>query len=242
MKALIFAAGLGTRLKPITDRLPKALVTVDGRTLLDRTIERLIDAQASEIVVNVHHLGDQIVEFLAAKNYPVEVKISDERAKILDTGGGLKKAFTCFSDTDDPILVHNVDILHNADLTALYRASQRGQVTLMVSDRPTSRYLLFDENDRMCGWTNIKTGEVRTPYDHLDLTKMRRLAFSGIHCVKPEVVRMMDTMPEVFPIMDFYISRCNEIDIRAYVPQDLRLLDVGKIDSLSAAEAFVKTL
>lgn len=242
MKALIFAAGLGTRLKPITDRLPKALVPVDGRPLLDRTIERLIDAQVSEIVVNVHHLGDQIIDFLARKSYPVSVKISDERAKILDTGGGLKKALTCFSDTAEPILVHNVDILHNADLTALYKAAQSGQVTLMVSDRPTSRYLLFDESGRMCGWTNIKTGEVRTPYDHLDLAKMRRLAFSGIHCVTPEVVRMMDTMPEVFPIMDFYISRCKDIDIRAYVPEGLRLLDVGKIDSLTAAEDFVRTL
>ncbi len=242
MKALVFAAGLGTRLKPITDRLPKALVPVDGRPLIDRTIERLIGAQASEIVVNVHHFGARIIDFLAVQNYPVSVKISDERAKILDTGGGLKKALACFSDTDDPILVHNVDILHNADLTALYRASMPGQVTLMVSDRPTSRYLLFDETGRMCGWTNIKTGEVRTPYDHLDMAKMRRLAFSGIHCVKPEVVRMMNTMPEVFPIMDFYISRCREIDIRAYVPENLRLLDVGKIDSLSAAEDFVRTL
>ena len=242
MKALVFAAGLGTRLKPITDRLPKALVPVDGRPLIDRTIERLIGAQASEIVVNVHHFGARIIDFLAVQNYPVSVKISDERAKILDTGGGLKKALACFSDTDDPILGHNVDILHNADLTALYRASMPVQVTLMVSDRPTSRYLLFDETGRMCGWTNIKTGEVRTPYDHLDMAKMRRLAFSGIHCVKPEVVRMMNTMPEVFPIMDFYISRCREIDIRAYVPENLRLLDVGKIDSLSAAEDFVRTL
>ncbi|MDO4929901.1 MAG: nucleotidyltransferase family protein [Bacteroidales bacterium] len=240
MKAMIFAAGLGTRLKPLTDRIPKALVPVGGRTLLDLTIDRLVAAGATEIVVNVHHFGEQIIAHLQNHSYPVPIRVSDERQALLDTGGGLRQAFPLFGNTDAPVLIHNVDILHNADLRAFYAASTGAAVTLMVSERQTTRYLLFDDNNRLMGWTNVQTGEVRTPHADLDLSRLRRYAFSGIHCFSPAAYPLMQAYPDKFPIMDFYLRECDKLLIKAYPVEGLRLLDVGKIDSLSAAEDFLQ--
>ena len=230
MKALIFAAGLGTRLKPLTDTMPKALVPLHGEPLLAHTLRRLIGSGATEAVVNVHHFGEQIIDYLARTDWGIPVGISDERDALLETGGGLRKAAPLFHEPDAPILIHNVDILSNADLGAFYAASAPHDALLLVSDRPTQRYLLFDDDLRLRGWTNLATGEVRSPYPDLDPTRLHRLAFAGIHCF----------WPARFSIIDFYLKVCAEADIRACVQPGLRLLDVGKVDSLRQAETFLQ--
>lgn len=241
MKALIFAAGLGTRLKPLTDHIPKALVPVAGRPLLAHTLERLEQAGATEITVNVHHFGEQIIQYLAAHPASIPVHISDERSALLDTGGGLRQAAALFRTAPEaPILIHNVDILSNADLSELYAASLSHDALLLVSRRKTSRYLLFDDEMRLCGWTNISTGEVRTPYPQLDMSRLQRFAFAGIHCFSPRLLRFMESYPAAFPIMDFYLSVCAQADIRGFLAPELQLLDVGKQDTLLAAEEFLR--
>ena len=163
MKAMIFAAGLGTRLKPLTDHTPKALVPVNGRPMLEHVILKLKAAGCTEAVVNVHHFGQQIIDFLhAIQNFGITIHISDERNEFLDTGGVIKKASSFFSGTA-PFLVHNVDILSDVDLKALYdfHLQSGNDATLLVSPRETSRYLLFDTNIRLCGWLNKLTGQTK---------------------------------------------------------------------------------
>ena len=142
MRALIFAAGLGTRLRPLTDRMPKALVPVDGRPLLWHTIHRLVEVGAEELVVNVHHFGQQIIDYLAEHEWPVPIHVSDEREALLDTGGGLRRAIPLFAERDAPILIHNVDILSDAPLRAFYAESADVDVQLMVSRRDTQFIVL----------------------------------------------------------------------------------------------------
>lgn len=237
-QAMIFAAGLGTRLKPLTDRMPKALVPVAGEPLLAHVLKKLKASGFTRIVVNVHHFAQQIVDYLHAHDFGVEIFISDETQELLDTGGGIRHAAHFFS-TDSPVLIHNVDILSNADLATLYDQAT-ADATLLVSQRTTTRYLLFDNGLRLTGWTNISTGEVRSPHTHLCPAECQQLAFSGIHVVSPQLLEAMRPYPDRFPIMDFYLSRCADMDIRGYRVADLHLLDVGKLDTLSQAEAFVK--
>ena len=165
---MIFAAGLGTRLKPLTDTMPKALVPVNGKPLLAHVIERLQAAGYERVVINVHHFADQIERYLRVnQNFGLDIAVSDEREQLLDTGGGLKKAAPLF-DPDEPILIHNVDILDNVDYEWFYRQHQKDEdAVLLVSRRKTKRYLLFDSAMRLMGWTNIETGEVRSPYQWL---------------------------------------------------------------------------
>lgn len=254
MQAMIFAAGLGTRLKPITDHIPKAMVEVGGQPLLRRVISCLDDAGADRIVINVHHLSDQITDYLKANhNFGLDIRVSDETQALLETGGGLKKAAPLFRK-DEPILIHNCDILSNVDLRKFYQNSEPVGATLLVSWRKTKRYLLFDQSMRLVGWTNLETGEVRTPYSDVR-DKVRNVnpgegvygpynmyAFSGIHTFSPALFRMMDSYPDRFPIMDFYLDNCDKADIRGVVKNDLRLMDVGKQDTLAEAEKFLKTL
>ena len=242
MNAMIFAAGLGTRLKPLTDHMPKALVPVEGEPLLAHTLRTLIKSGANEVVVNVHHFAQQIVDYLQAHPVDIPVRISDESDALLDTGGGLKKAASLFTDKTAPILIHNVDILSNANLGHFYTEHATHDAALLVSERQTTRYLLFDDDMRLMGWTNIATGEVRTPYSSLDVDKLHRYAFSGIHLFGQRLVQLMVSWPQKFPIMDFYLSVCHQADIRGVLQPDLRLLDVGKLDTLHAAEEFVRTL
>ena len=241
MKAMIFAAGLGTRLKPLTDTIPKALVPLEGRPLLDWVINRLIAAGFDEIVVNVHHFGQQVIDYLDWHPYNVAVTISDERKQLLDTGGGLLKAAPLFSADSSPSLIHNVDILHNADLPTFYVAGLKYSATLLVSERSTSRYLLFDESNRLVGWTNIITGEVRSPYADLNLSCLHKYAFSGIHTFSPHLFSLMKGYQPKFSIIDFYLSVCDKVDIMGYPVNNLQLVDVGKLDSLKKAETFLKT-
>jgi len=249
-QAMIFAAGLGTRLRPLTDTMPKALVPVGGKPLLQRVIERLKDFDVERIVVNIHHFGEQIIEFLEANdNFGIDIRISDERDALLDTGGGIKKARQLF-DPSAPILIHNVDILSNADFEALYSptalyetpSTTSPEAVLLVSPRETSRYLLFDDNRRLLGWQNIKTGELRGPIrDHEDTENIHAMAFSGIHVFNPSLFPLMDAWPDKFSIIDFYLSVCSEHFILGQ-PADLRLMDVGKLDTLADADSFVQSL
>ena len=256
MQAMIFAAGLGTRLKPLTDRIPKALVSVGGEPLLKRVIFQLKDAGFTRIVVNVHHFSNQIIEYLKSNgNFGMDIRISDETEKLLETGGGIKKAWPLFDQTE-PILIHNVDILSNVDLKKFYQmetkdlasASSEKQdeaplaARLLVSERKTKRYLLFDDTMRLVGWTNIETGEVKSPYRDLDPKKYKMYAFSGIHMVAPSLFPLMEDEPDKFPIMDFYLRHCDKVRIEGYVKNDLKLMDVGKQETLKEAEQFLREL
>lgn len=241
-QAMIFAAGLGTRLKPLTDHIPKAMVEVAGKPLLRRVIERLQAAGFTRLVVNVHHFADQIETYLRENHdFGMDIRISDERALLLDTGGGLKKA-RALLDPDSPVLIHNVDILSNIDLAAFYHQAELTDcdALLMVSQRQTSRYLLFDTDCRLQGWTNIKTGEVKPAGSSLHPDDYARYAFSGVHVVKPRALKAMDAFPERFSIIDFYLSTLTSLKIKGYVKPDLHLLDVGKLDTLREAENFVR--
>lgn len=249
MKAMIFAAGLGTRLRPITDTLPKALLPVAGKTLLEWQIDKLRQAGISDIVINVHHLADQIRHFLADHdNFGCNILISDETAALLETGGGLRKAGTMLS-YQEPVLALNVDILSTVNLHRLIAAHHPDNMaTLVVSDRPTQRYLLFDKQDALRGWTNIATGEYKPDTDTealataLQAGELRRLAFSGMHIIAPELFRLMQDWPERFPIIDFYLAICRDYHVKAYVPDNYRMMDIGKIEHLRDAEAFAMSL
>lgn len=235
MKVMILAAGLGTRLKPLTDRMPKALVPIEGRPLLDIVVSHLISQGATEVVINVHHFGEQIIDFVRHKQYGIPLRISDERATLLDTGGALRHAFPLFNRDNDPILIHNVDILSTANLRSLYESSAEVDATLLVSNRVTSRYLLFDDGMRLKGWCNEQTGEIRSPYPDLNVSSLRKYAFSGIHCVSPGLCATMQTWPDKFSIIDFYLSTCSELNIRGMLQDHLEVLDVGKLVALTEA-------
>ncbi len=240
---MIFAAGLGSRLKPLTDTMPKALVPIAGKPLLEHIILTLKNAGFDEIIVNVHHFADQIIDFLQSKNnFDIRIEISDERDLLLETGGGIKKAASFFDD-GKPFLVHNVDILSNVDLSDMYnQALQTNSLaTLLVSKRDTFRYLLFDDAEKLHGWVNEKTGETKSPFNHFNPDQFNKYAFGGIHVISPAIFDLMDdNWSGKFSIMDFYLSVCHQTDIRAYVPQNLQLIDVGKLDTIEKAENFLK--
>ena len=240
---MIFAAGLGTRLKPLTDTMPKALVPVGGQPLLWHVIMKLKAAGYERIVVNVHHYAQQIKDYLQAnQNFGLDIRISDERSGLLETGGGIKKALPLF-DQQSPILIHNVDILSNLDLAVdLMSYASPPDALLVVSQRKTKRYLLFNDEHLLDGWTNIETGEVRSPYPGLDPSGLRQLAFSGIHVIWPSTFSLFDEMPERFSIIDFYLKFCHQYAFIGHEQKDLRLLDVGKLDTLDQAETFIKQI
>ncbi len=237
MNALIFAAGLGTRLKPLTDTMPKAMVPINGKPLVQILIEKLKSIGVEEVVINVHHFANQIIDFVKAKeSFGITIKFSDETDLLLETGGGLKKAAALFSNKK-PILVHNVDILSNADLKALYEDST--STTLLVSQRDTQRYLLFDDDYKLVGWTNIATGQKKGPYEDLDVEKCHKFAFAGIQVFYPELLPLMDEWEGKFSIVDFYLSICDKWPIYARHDENLHLLDVGKLDTIAKAEQFL---
>lgn len=243
MKAMIFAAGLGTRLKPLTDHLPKALVPVAGRPMLEHVIGKLKAAGFDEIVINVHHFAGQITDFLRANdNFGLTVHISDETSRLLDTGGGIKKAAPFFAD-GKPFLVHNVDILSDIDLKALYdfHCMSGNDATLLVSPRKTARYLLFDTSDRLCGWVNKDTLQTKPDGFVYQPELQREYAFSGIHVLSPALFQAMgDEWTGKFSIMDFYLQTCRIARLGGCIKEDLKLIDIGKPETLAKAEAFVK--
>ena len=240
MKAMVFAAGLGTRLKPLTDSIPKALVPDCGQPLLYHVITKLRDCGYYDIVVNVHHFAGQIREYLRTHDLGVSVSISDESDLLRETGGGIMHARR-FLEGSGTFLVHNVDILSDLDLRWFREQWRPGALaTLLVSERQTQRYLLFDDGLRLVGWTNIATGEVRSPYPGLDAARCRRYAFAGIHNISPEIFGLFDALscPERFPIIDFYLKVCDRYPVYGAVPAQLSIIDVGKLDTLAEAERF----
>lgn len=242
MKAMIFAAGLGTRLKPLTDSIPKALVPISGKPLLEHVIKRLIDAGFNEIIINIHHFGDQIIEFIKLNNsFGIRIEFSDEHKKLLDTGGAIKKA-QWFFDDNEPILLHNVDILSTIDLAEVYHCHtiNNSLATLVVSKRETFRYLLFDENDNLQGWINEKTGDIKSPYPNFEPINHNKLAFSGIHVISAKAIQHMNSFSDKFSIIDFYLSICNKASVQSYISNTDSMIDVGKLDILEKAEDFLR--
>lgn len=224
--ALIFAAGLGTRLRPLTDSRPKALVEYEGKTLLEHVLDKIIAAGIHDIVVNVHHFPDQIIDFLKTHPKDVRVRVSDERAYLRDTAGGLKFASPLLTNSDH-VLLHNVDILSSIDLAKLveHHITSGADATLAVRDRQTARYLLFDPEDlSLCGWRNVQTGEEILSRD---LPNALPLAFSGIHVVNRKVINNLPSV-EKSSIVPFYVQKAGELSIQGYWHQEDDWLDVGK--------------
>ena len=246
-QAMILAAGLGTRLKPLTDSMPKALVPVGGRPLLDLNIRKLQGQGYDRFVVNIHHFAQQIVDYVGEQDYAPLVHFSNETEALLETGGGLKKAAPLFVD-DEPVLIHNVDILDNVNYDWFSRQHQQDEdAVLLVSRRKTKRYLLFDNAMRLMGWKNIETGEIKSPYEYIRRTGLSQhgeplnmFAFSGIHSFSPRLFSLMDRFPDRFSIIDFYLSVCHRSHIVGLVKDDLQVLDVGKLDTLHDAEKFLE--
>ena len=255
---MIFAAGLGTRLKPLTDTMPKALVPLAGKTLLQWQIEKLKNAGITDIIVNVHHFPDMIINYLREhNNFDCNIQVSDERDMLLETGGGLRKAKSLLlgigsresGNNDEPILICNVDILSNIDIPTLLRAYNPDEMGMVVvSPRETQRYLLFDHDNRLHGWTNIATGEVRGPLsdNHYPIANTRKLAFSGMQVLNPRIFEAMEKVVaekgEKFSLIDLYLSISEKEILRAFIPENYRMMDVGKINQLSEAEAFAEAL
>mgnify|MGYP004702473279 CR=1 FL=1 len=238
---MIFAAGLGTRLKPITDTLPKALVPIAGKTLLEHIILKLKGAGFNEILINVHHFPDQIIDFIHKNNaFGIRIEIADERNQLLDTGGGIKNAASFFDD-GKPFLVHNVDILSNIDLKELYLYHKQTHsfATLAVSSRNTFRYLLFDRNSNLKAWINEKTNETK-PSNFIPQADYTKYAFSGIQILSTEVFEWMQKFPQKFSIMDFYLQTMQEKKIIGFVPSNYKMIDVGKLNVLEDAAQFVR--
>lgn len=243
MKAMIFAAGLGTRLKPLTDKMPKALVPVAGKPMLEHVINKLKAAGFDEIVINVHHFAQQIIDFLKVNdNFGIQIHISDETEALLDTGGGIKKASPYFNE---PFLVHNADILSNVDLKALYdfHIASGNDATLLVSPRKTVRYLLFDDTNRLCGWVNKDTLQTKPDGFVYQPEIQKEYAFGGIHVISPTLFKYMENdWTGKFSIMDFYLQTCKEAHLGSYAKEDLHLIDIGKLDTLAKAEEFIRQM
>lgn len=267
MKAMIFAAGLGTRLKPLTDNLPKALAPVAGHTLLYHVLMRLHAAGIGSFVINVHHFADKVEAYVRdnAELAALDIRFSDERELLRDTGGGIRHAEALLDG--GPFLIHNVDIVSDLDLGWFMSGVRPDAVsTLLVSRRQTQRYLLFSEDGRLCGWTNVATGEVKTPFRGLDVSACRMAAFAGIHLMSPEVFasfRDIDGHPsdfplydasgsviegsekplgESFPIMDYYLRAAAAYPIYMAEPARLTLIDAGKPATLDEAGRFLSGL
>lgn len=253
MLAMIFAAGMGTRLKPITDTMPKALVPVGGRPLIEHVLRKLKASGISRGVVNVHHLADQIEEWVERQDI-MELQISDEREMLLETGGAVLHARR-YLEGCGSFLIHNVDILSDCDLRwFISQIREDALATLLVSDRTSSRYLLFNpQTMRLEGWVNVKTGKMRLAGPHVDPDRCLRLAFSGIHVMSDNVFDVMDNYARThglyavsdtprFPVMDFYLDNCHLFNIYGVCAEKLNLIDVGKMDTLQQAEAAISSL
>jgi NDP-sugar pyrophosphorylase family protein len=236
MQAMIFAAGLGTRLKPITESIPKALVEVNGKTLLEIAIRKLIENDFRKIIINVHHFADNVKDFLDKNTFAAEIIISDESELLLDTGGGLKYAQKYFDDS--PLLVHNVDIISNLNLKEFYQyhLSDDAVASLVVSKRVTSRYLLLNDENILCGWEDVKKNEkiiVR------DKDNLYQFAYNGIHILNPQIINQFPE-EKVFSVIKAYLKLAETEEIQGYVCNDIKWIDVGKLDSLEKAEELVK--
>lgn len=238
MKAMIFAAGIGSRLRPVTDTRPKALVEVGGKTMLEHSILYLKKHGFDDIIINLHHFPEQIKSFLEKKKYfGIDITISDERDKLLDTGGGLKKVSWFFND--QPFLLYNVDILTNLDLnefTAFHRQNN-GMATLAVRERSSSRYLLFDEAHKLIGWENTQTREQKI----LEKTNLiYRRAFSGIHMINPSFFNKLP-QKKTFSIIEAYLGIAKNTSIYGFTDNHSYWFDIGSLEKLEKARIFMNS-
>lgn len=231
VKAMIFAAGLGSRLKPMTATKPKALVEIQGMSLLEYAIRKLKFYGVSDIIINVHHFSEQIIDFVKTHDFGVNISISDESEQLLNTGGGLLKARNFF-DAEKPFLVVNVDIISSIDLAQMYEnhCAHNALATLAVSTRKTSRYLLFDEEQQLCGWENCIT------HEHIfsrpkDCRCLHQQAFSGMQILSPQIFDCI-TERGAFSIIDMYVRLAKTQTIHAFDHTNDFWIDVGKFDTL----------
>ena len=229
MEGFILAAGLGTRLRPLTDSRPKALVEVGGRPLLELAIARLAEAGAKRIVVNVHHFADQVEAFLASREWACPVAVSDERALLLDTGGALRRAAPLFGGSE-PVLVHNVDVLSTIDLAALLarHASEHNLATLCCSNRPSARKLLFAPDRRLLGRAPLPAQPAPAQGE--------ALAFSGIAVVSPALFPLLPEADHPYSIVDQYIRLSSQFGVRCFEHPAGQWLDVGRPETLQKAQ------
>ena len=239
MQAFIPAAGLGTRLLTLTEHRPKALVEVGGVPLLKIAIDNLVRQGVTRIVVNVHHFADMVIDYLQSYDWGTEVLVSNEKDKLLDTGGGLKKAAPLFK-RDEPILIHNVDILSRINFRDLVELHQQDGnfVTLAVSVRDTSRFLLFADNGLLVGWNNRSTGETKW-VDEL-VAKNRALAFSGIAVLEPGVLDVLPPCEIPYPIVPAYLNIAKEHRISYFIHSSSDWMDVGTPQSLNKAQSWFR--
>ena len=239
MQAFIPAAGLGTRLLPLTEHRPKALVEVGGVPLLKIAIDNLARQGATRIVVNVHHFADMVIDYLQSHDWGTEVLVSNEKDKLLDTGGGLKKAAPLFN-RDEPILIHNVDILSRINFRDLVELHQQDGnfVTLAVSVRDTSRFLLFADNGLLVGWNNRSTGE--TKWVGEPIAKYRALAFSGIAVLDPGVLEVLPPCEIPYSIVPAYLNIAKEHRISYFIHSSSDWMDVGTPQSLNKAQSWFR--
>lgn len=237
MKAMILAAGLGTRLKPWTDHHPKALALVNGKSLLQRNVEYLQQFGIREVLVNVHHFADQIIDTIQLnKGWGSDITISDETEEVLETGGGLKKAAWYFSREESFVLM-NADILTDLKLDAMIAKHQQNKplATLAISERNTSRYFLFNELGHLKGWRNVNTGEEKPVEISLRVANLKQMAFSGIHVIQSSLFSLIRREGK-FSMVDVYLDLCNEHVISGYDHTGAILVDVGKPESILKAE------
>jgi NDP-sugar pyrophosphorylase family protein len=239
MRAMILAAGLGTRLKPLTDSTPKALIKIKDKTLLELQINKLKSEGFDQIIINVHHFADQVKNYIKQNNYfDCTIVNSDESEKLLDTGGGLKKASHFFSD-GNPFLVYNVDILSNINLKKLidFHLASKSIATLAVQKRESSRKFLFDKNKILCGWMNEKSGEKIITRDVQ--SEFLPYAFSGVQIVDPKIFKYFPNK-DVFSLVELYLTAAKREKIIGYIHSEDECIDLGKIENIRLADSMLK--
>lgn len=234
---MIFAAGLGTRLQPLTNNKPKALVEINKVPLIDRAVHKLIESGVSEIVINLHHFAEQLRAYVNKQKYNCEVHFSDESDLLLSTGGGLKKAQEFLKGTN-PFIVYNVDVISDIDLNKMlnFHCENNCLATLAVRKRKTSRYLLFDEQMQLSGWKNIKTDDEIIVHAHLEY-EVR--AFSGIHIISPEIFGQFEEKG-AFSIIDSYLRLAQNKAIKGYDHSETMWYDLGKVSEISEIEKILR--
>lgn len=248
MKGMIFAAGLGTRLAPLTDTCPKALIEVGGIPMLERAIRHLSDVGVSDMVINVHHHAEMVKEYIASHDFGRPIHVSDESERLLDTGGGVVKAAPLLEDADD-IILYNADIFTDVDLREMvvHHRRNRNDATLLTSvTRDSSRRLLFDPMSGLLkGWRNMLTGETRSPFPKEVTDNCRPEAFGGIHIISHLTLKRLKEWgkDEKFSITTFYTYICDRLNISSFHPSaDYTWIDIGRHETLAQARAIASDL
>ena len=237
-KGMILAAGLGTRLKPFTNKHPKALAVVNNKTLLQHNIEYLQQYGIKNVIVNVHHFAQQIICAIEKNNgWGSNITISNETSEVLETGGGLKKASWFFND--DFVLM-NVDILTDLNLSKMFAQHEQNKplATLAVTDRTSSRYFLFNDEQKLCGWKNVKTGEQKIMRTAETLTAK---AFSGIHIISPKIFPLIKQQGK-FSMVEVYLSLCAKHSIQHFNHSNSKFMDVGTVEKIAEAEKMFSSI